>query len=66
MLHLIYIVFALRASHYCNDSQYTHQPGSSGSSMQSMDGLYPFVMVFIISSLDTYEPPFLMRIAVFK
>lgn len=43
-----------------------HTPGSSGSSMHSMDGLYPLVMPFMISSLAMYAPPFLMRIPVFK
>lgn len=34
--------------------------------MHNMDGLDPFAMDFMISSLAMYAPPFFIRIPVFK
>lgn len=41
-------------------------PGSKGSSIYSIEGLDPFDIDFMISSLAMYAPPFIMRIPVFK
>lgn len=40
-------------------------PGCIGSSMQSMDGLFPLPMALSISSLDRYAPPFFTLMPVF-